>query len=258
MQFDHIAQWLQRLLGDSPEQLAIKLAGKYRGGERRKACQWKNGAFNVCYRVQSDSELEAIVRFSALGRSIFRAEKVDNEVVVLRFLHRHTAIPVPEVVENGKTWTGPFIVISYINGTPLANILKDPNIKGRPVLDPQISDRDLQRAYYEMSKLLLALSKLEFPKIGALVESPDGKFTVVRRPFTYSMNELSTLANVPRHVFPKTVFESAHDYFKYLASQHMLHFLLQCNGAVEDEADCRKKFTTRCLFRKLIRRTHPV
>ncbi|KAK2811326.1 hypothetical protein FQN50_002202 [Emmonsiellopsis sp. PD_5] len=262
MQFDRIAearwdrmfaQWVQFLLRGSPEQLAISLAGKHLGGSQRQACQWRNGAFNVCYRVRSDSGLEAVVRFSALGRTVFRTEKVENEVVVLRFLRENTAIPVPEVFGTGKIHTGPFIVMSYINGTPLANIIKDPSVAGQPVLNPRISERDLRRAYREMCKLLLELSKPEFPKIGALVESPDGKFIVARRAFTFGMNELSTLANIPRHVFPETVLETAHDYFTHLASQHVSHFLLQRNDAIEDEADCRKKFVARCLFRKLIR-----
>ncbi|KAL1955277.1 hypothetical protein VTO42DRAFT_8875 [Malbranchea cinnamomea] len=70
-----------------------------------------------------------------------------------------------------------------------------------------------------MAKLLLELSKPEFPNIGALTEGPNGEFTVCRRPFTFNMNELSTSANVPPHVLPdpNAVFESAADYFKSLA-----------------------------------------
>ncbi|WEW60187.1 hypothetical protein PRK78_005672 [Emydomyces testavorans] len=264
MEFDHVAeerldrsfaQWVRKLLATSPEQLAMQLAEAYLGKGRKQACQWKNGAFNVCFRVKSvDSGLEAIVRFSALGRTIFRTEKVENEVTVLRYLRNHIAIPVPEVYGSGKTWAGPYIVMSYIDGTPLADILKVPKAEGRPVLNPQISERGLRSAYYEMAKLLLELSKPEFPKIGALTESSDGHFTVTRRPFTFSMNELSTLGNIPSHAFPESTctFESARDYFSSLASQHMSHFLLQRNDVCTDEADCRKKYVARCLLRKLI------
>jgi hypothetical protein len=107
-----------------------------------------------------------------------------------------------------------------------------------------------------MAKLLLELSKPEFPGIGALTEGPNGEFTVSRRPFTFNMNELSTSANVPPHVLPdpNAVFESAAHYFKSLATQHMLHFLTQRNDAITDEADCRKKFVARCLFSKVVER----
>lgn len=76
-------------------------------------------------------------------------------------------IPVPEVYGSGKTWTGPYIVMAYVEGTPLADILKVPKAEGRPVLNPDISERGLRRAYREMAKLLLELPKPEFSKIGA-------------------------------------------------------------------------------------------
>lgn len=105
-----------------------------------------------------------------------------------------------------------------------------------------------------LAKLLLELSKPEFPKIGALQENANGEFVVAKRPFTFSMNELSTLGNIPRHAFPQTTFESTSDYFESLASQHMSHLLLQRNDAIVDQADCHKKFVARCLFRKVIKR----
>jgi hypothetical protein len=96
MQFDLIAedqldivfaQWVKQLLASSPEQLAMKLAAAHLGHRAKQACQWKTGAFNVCYRVQFHGDSpEVIVRFSSIGRTIFRAEKVANEVAVLRYL----------------------------------------------------------------------------------------------------------------------------------------------------------------------------
>ncbi|EGE07890.1 phosphotransferase enzyme family protein, partial [Trichophyton equinum CBS 127.97] len=209
MQFDHVAedrldivfaQWVKQLLSKSPEHLAMKLAASHVGRRAKQACQWKTGAFNVA-----------------------------NEVVVLRYLRKYTSIPVPEVYGSGKTWTGPYIVLTYVHGTPLASILKDPKAEGRPILNSNISQRGLRRAYQEMAQLLLELSKPEFTRIGALVERPGGEFTVSRRPFTFNMNELSTSANAPPYVLPgpNAVFDSATDYFKSLATQHMLHFLTQ-------------------------------
>lgn len=86
MQFDHVSEerqdrnfgrWVQALSANSPEHLAMRRVGAYFGQGRKQACQWRNGAFNVCYRVRiRDSGHEAIVRFAALGRTVFRAEKV--------------------------------------------------------------------------------------------------------------------------------------------------------------------------------------
>lgn len=43
------------------------------------------------------------------------------------------------------------------------------------------------------------------------------------------------------------------EYFEELACQHLYHFEFQRNDTVTDEADCRKKYIARCLFRKLSR-----
>lgn len=104
MEVDHLAEqrqkgyfaiWVQNLLRKSPEQLAMQLAAHHRVGSTASACQWRNGAFNVCYRVRYKDGFEAIVRFAALGKTIFRTEKVANEVAFMKYLAQHTSIPVP-------------------------------------------------------------------------------------------------------------------------------------------------------------------
>ena len=106
---------------------------------------------------------------------MFRAEKVANEVAVLRYLRKNTTVPVPEVYGSGETWTGPYIVMAYVEGTSLADILKVPKAEGRPVLNPELSERGVRSAYQEMAKLLLELSKPKFLKIGALAERARGR-----------------------------------------------------------------------------------
>lgn len=95
MYFDHLAEerqdrnfevWLHALLQREPEQLAMRLAKKHYEGKTVAACVWKNGAFNVCYRVKYEDNTNVIVRFAALGRSVFRQEKVENEVAILQYL----------------------------------------------------------------------------------------------------------------------------------------------------------------------------
>jgi hypothetical protein len=50
-----------------------------------------------------------------------------------------------------------------------------------------------------------------------------------------------------------TAFSNAADYFEELARQHFHHLEFQRNDAVTDEADCRKKYIARCLFRRISR-----
>ncbi|RFU24944.1 hypothetical protein B7463_g11393, partial [Scytalidium lignicola] len=101
-----------------------------------------------CYRVKYEDNTNVIVRFAALGRVIFRQEKVGNEVTVLQYLRQHTQIPVPEVYGAGTCWAGPYIVMAFVEGDLLSNVFKDPLKKeGRPVVNPRISDRALKIAY---------------------------------------------------------------------------------------------------------------
>ncbi|KAK1141327.1 hypothetical protein N8T08_009234 [Aspergillus melleus] len=262
MDFDHIAEkkqeqkaaaWLKLWSSRGPEILSMQLARKHRPGKTVSACLWKSGAFNICYRVRYDDGPDVVVRIAALGRAILRREKVQNEVATMRYLRQTTSLPVPEVFGSGICWAGPYIVMPFLEGAPLSQLLKDPFSTGRPVLNPQISDRSLKRAYREMAALILELSKHEFDSIGAL-EEKEGSFFIARRPLTFNMNELMVSANLPEDVFPSHTFSSATDYFEALATQHLAHLRLQQRDSVSDEEDCRKKLTARCLFLNITKR----
>ncbi|KAJ6184615.1 hypothetical protein N7519_005916 [Penicillium mononematosum] len=255
MDFNHLAEkkyeqkaaaWLNLWLSRSPEILSMQLAKKHRPGETISACLWKSGAFNICYLVRYENGPDVIVRFAALGRAILRREKVQIEVATMKYIRKTTSINVPEVFGSGICWAGPYIVMPFLEGVPLSQLLQDPSSEGRPVLNPQISDRSLKRAYREMAALILELSKHEFDSIGALEENERG-FFVAKRPLT-NMNELMVSADLPEEAFPSHTFKSATDYFQGLVMQHLSHLRLQQQDAVSSEEDCRRKFTARCLF----------
>lgn len=261
MQFDPLAEkrlegqfllWTKTFLEKSPEQLSMQYAEYHAQRVPKSAALWKTGSLNVCYRVKFDEGPEAIVRFAAMGRTIFRAEKVENEVAVLQYLRQNTSIPVPEVIGSGDCWGGPYIVMSFMEGQVLSLAMKDPDVEDREILNPQVSERSLRACYRGMARFLLELYKPEFPRIGSL-KNENGEFVVAKRPFTLNMNQLSTWANLPRDALPDQTFESTSDYMESLANQHMSHFMHQRNNAVVDEADCRKKYIARCLFRKIVK-----
>ena len=56
------------------------------------------------------------------------------------------------------------------------------------------------------------------------------------------------LANYPPGDLPADTFSTATDYFMALARNHLTHLRTQRNDAIENEADCRKKYVARCLF----------
>lgn len=261
MDFDHLAKqqsdrafqvWIQNLVRHSPEELAGKLACKHCPGTPVTASRFSNGAFNVCYRVTFEDGYRVLVRFTALGRVVARREKVEDEVAVMEYVAQHTMIPVPKVLGSGKCPIGPYIVMDIVEGSPLSGYLRGPS-QGPVTLNSNIPMSVLRRAYYGMAEILLELSKPEFPFIGAIKQDESGHWTVHKRPFTFNMNRLSQFSNIPLGVFERQRFTNAADYFEELARQHFHQLELQRNDAVTDEADCRKKYIARCLFRKLSR-----
>lgn len=100
-----------------------------------------------------------LVRFVALGRGIARTEKVEDEVAIMEFVGVHTAIPVPKVLGTGKCVVGPYIVMDFIEGTPLSGYLRDPS-KETAILSSNIPVSILKRAYFGMAEVILELSSL--------------------------------------------------------------------------------------------------
>ena len=261
MDFDHLAEqksnlifqvWLQNLLRNSPEALAGEVASRHRSGTPVKAAPLANGAFNICYCVTYDDGYRVLVRFTALGRIVARNEKVEDEVAIMQYVAQHTTIPVPKVLGFGKCAVGPYIVMDLIEGKPLSRYLREPT-QERVTLRSNIHISVLKTAYFGMAGILLELSKPEFPFIGAVRSNESDEWTVQKRPFTLNMNRLAQFSNIPHNVFGQQCFDNAADYFEELARQHFHHLELQRNDAVIDEADCRKKYIARCLFRRLSR-----
>lgn len=261
MDFDNLAKqqsdlifqvWIQNLLGNSPEELAGKLASRHCPGTPVTALQLANGAFNICYRVTFENGHRVLVRFTALGRVIARNEKVEDEVAIMEYVAQHTAIPVPKVLGYGKCVVGPYIVMSFIEGNPLSGYLRDSS-QETVTLSSSIPMSVLRSAYFGMAEVLLELSKPEFPFIGAIKQDESGGWTVPKRPLTFNMNRLAQFSNIPHNLFERQHFSNAADYFEELAQQHFYHLELQRNDAVINEADCQKKYIARCLFRKISR-----
>ncbi|KAJ5634103.1 phosphotransferase enzyme family protein [Penicillium herquei] len=163
------------------------------------------------------------------------------------YLYDHTNVPVPRVLGAGNWGCGPYMVMTFIEGTLMSNRIKD-SLR----LDPTISRSDIEHAFRGMAHTLLELSKPVFPYIGAISEE-SWLWKAGKRPLSLNMNEPVRVGNVPPDKFSNKVFRTASEYFQDLAEQHLLHLEYQRNDAVDDEPDCRKKNIARCLFRKTTR-----
>lgn len=260
MDFDHLAeqqsqrvfqQWIHDLIQNQSKTLALKLASEHLPSRTPvSAARFSHGAFNFCYQVTFQDGFRVLVRFTARGRIVCRHEKVEDEVAIMRYLAENTSIPVPRVLGTGKCAAGPYVVMELLDGNLLTRYLKDP-LRATATLNLQISECSLKKAYHGMADILLELAKPEFPFIGALKQEGNGDWIVPKRPLTFNMNRITQFSNIPPAAFARERFADAADYFEELAMQHMYHLEFQRNDAVVDEADCRRKYVARCLFRRI-------
>jgi hypothetical protein len=117
-----------------------------------------------------------MIRFPRVGMVCddYTDEKVAMEVTALSLIYNRTNIPVPRVQAWGPATSnplglGPFIIMDFINGVSLSDLLKDPNAKHPTrLMREDISDSDIEVIYRQLANFLLQLFKLDFDRIGSL------------------------------------------------------------------------------------------
>lgn len=222
------------------------------------------GSFNIGLIHENRGSGEKVVlRFPCTGtvHAPWREEKVGNEVAVLEYLREKTSIPVPRVLcwgpaEESPYQLGPFIIMDFMEGVDLSEIMETPG-RARdevPVLNPNIDNKILDYLFEQIAVYLLELSRLEFPRIGAISkDAASGEWTVADRPLTWNMNELVTLGDHPAEQLDAMgPYERASDYFLSKASQFKTHLERQRNVAQDDEKEAWDRFVARRVFEKLV------
>ncbi|KAH7309056.1 kinase-like domain-containing protein [Stachybotrys elegans] len=256
---DECRAWLDRVF-DAKIELATFVAARRGRGRATEYVGFLKGSFNFSFRFKfSDDGPDAIIRFPKPGHTATALldEKVMNEVQVMNCLSQNTTIPIPRVLSWGLAaespqQLGPFIIMDYIEGTLLSNVLKQSteSDQGAMILDPSIDNSVLTNIYLQIADYLLQLSRLTFPRIGAISKHGDG-WSVANRPLTYNMNELATVTGYPRNLFPTSTFGHVGEYLKSLAHEHMAHLRTQRNIA-DDEEIAEARFIARHRFAQLI------
>ncbi|MBE3048157.1 hypothetical protein IMZ48_37755 [Candidatus Bathyarchaeota archaeon] len=230
---DECRSWLSQLL-DAKAELATFVASRRPGGGTGTYQGFLKGSFNVGFRYSFEQRPDAIIRFPKPGHTAtaLRDEKVANEARVIEYLRENTTIPLPKVHSWGLTaespqGLGPFIIMDHVRGTILSDILTKPTAddKERHVLDADVDKAVLDKIYLQIADYLLQLSRLTFPRIGAISrgrDSPAG-WSVTGRPLTYNMNELASVTTYPLGQLPTGPFNRASEYFASVADQHVTH-----------------------------------
>ena len=116
--------------------------------------------------------------------------------------------------------------MDFIDGMLLSTILKQPteNIQDSQILNPNIDSTTLDIIYHQIADYMLQLSQLTFTCIGAIsMDHTSNTWSVTKRPLTYNMNELATVAGYPDDQLPTTQFVRVSDYLMSVAKEHLTH-----------------------------------
>lgn len=256
---DECRAWLRKVI-DAKDKIVAFVDGRLDGGGTGEFIDFLKGSFNLSLRIGfGDRRQSALIRFAKPGHTVWRAEKVTNEVQFIEYLSQYTTIPLPRVLSWGLTeespeQLGPFIIMDFIDGTRLSTILKQPTKDDQEdvILNPDIDDLTLDTIYDQLADYMLQISQLDFPRIGAISKDhTSNTWSVTGRPLTYNMNELATSTGYPIDRFPTEPFDCASTYFRSVASEHLIHLETQQNLA-DDAEDAQRRFIARHLFVQLI------
>lgn len=264
----HIVEWASACIDWEP-------TGSFREWETSGVLHGTfEGTYNFAIRIKDESPpfypppiddevyTDVVIVFPMPGRTAthLRDEKVLNQVYAMEYLRENTSLPVPKVRGYGTRLEtphdnyeryllqfGPFIVMDYIEGTPLSNILTSAN---QPV-DTHLNS-NIEKIYRQIATYHLQISRLTLPHIGSISKSSnqDPHFTL-KRPLTPTINTLSSLHSYPASQLPTGPFTSTTSYLASIAHLYKTNLLTQRNIAPTPEI-LRKRFLARRGFEALI------
>lgn len=213
-----------------------KLASMFNDGKPCYPFSIAGGSFNYCIAVEfedcQEDRTRWMIRLPIPGRVMDPETKIRHEAATMRYLYEKTNIPVPKVIGCGTTQdncffgVGPFIIMEYIEGKPLSEVLMgkplDELFRPRtgaeelqemadraeaareeeegPLLSPDISDETLSIIYRQIANIYLELAEHKFDKIGALSTERTRRGTswvVEHPPHTLDNNEQQRNGGVP-------------------------------------------------------------
>ena len=229
-------QWLVVINGIGHN--ITKLASMFNNNKPCYPFSIAGGSFNYCIAVEFEdcqvNRTRWMIRLPIPGRVMDPETKIKHEAATMRYLYENTSIPVPKVIASGTTYdncfvgVGPFIIMEYVEGKPLSEILigtpLDELFRSRtveeqlkevadraeasrveedddgPLLSPEISDDTLTIIYRQIANIYLELAEHKFDAIGSLSKVKTRKgwsWLVEDPPHTLSNNEHQRNGAVP-------------------------------------------------------------
>ncbi|KDN65744.1 putative phosphotransferase [Colletotrichum sublineola] len=180
------------------------------------------GSFNISFKVQrDDSDEQVIIRFPIPGKLYepWRDEKVENEVIVMKYLYDLTSIPVPVVRDWGLT--------------------KDsPQHLGLSIIMDFVEGRSSSRPGYRQYKARLRL-RADSRLYAGTITSPFATHRLYLPEHNFCLNSA-----VP--------FDCASHFFAARGKSFQVHLEAQRNIATDDEELAWKEFVARRCFAHII------
>lgn len=124
-------------------------------------------------------------------------EKVAMEVTALSIIRSRTTIPVLKIQVWGPAASnplglGPFIMMDFIDGVSLSDLLQDPNAESPSrAMKEDISDSEVEAIYRQLANFLLQLFKLDFDWISSLPYlQPESQRHTLPQPLTFKAHSI--------------------------------------------------------------------
>ncbi|KAI1856695.1 uncharacterized protein JN550_013689 [Neoarthrinium moseri] len=167
------------------------------------------------------------------------------EVETLCLIYEKTTVPVPKVrawglAANNPLILGPFIVMDFIEGVSLSDVLKDSGRLSSRLIRPDISDHKMAAIYAQFAKIQLELFQLDFDKIGN-VPSAKTRYTAYDHPLTYKGHDIMQTGGVNCFSDRNIPILATQAYFEHIVSQDWKQ-LRQQRNSVFGPNDARAKY----------------
>ncbi|ESZ95861.1 phosphotransferase enzyme family protein [Sclerotinia borealis F-4128] len=196
-----------------------------------------HGSFNAGMKMVFSDSTAWMVRFPRVGNVCddYSDEKVAIEVTTLNLIYNKTTIPVPKVQAWGSAASnllglGPFIIMDFINGISLSELLQDPNAELTRLMKEDISDSDIEIIYRQMANYLLQLFQLDFDQIGSLPSPKPGAAPTLTRPLTFKAHSILQNGGVNTFGDRGKGFATTTEYFQYVVGQDWEQLIHQPNS----------------------------
>ncbi|OAT03176.1 uncharacterized protein BDCG_17964 [Blastomyces dermatitidis ER-3] len=200
-----------------------------------------HGAFNAGMKMVFSDGTAWMIRFPRVGMvsDNYADEKVAMEVTALSLIRNKTTIPVPRVQAWGVAagnplGLGPFIMMDFINGVSLSDLLNNPNAE-RPtrLMREDINDSDIEIIYRQLVNYLLQLFKLDFDRIGSLPwPGVDAQSATLARPLTFKAHSILQNGGVNTFGDRRQGYTTTTEYFQYVVGQDWAQLVQQPNSTV--------------------------